>query len=708
MISFKIASDRILFRLDWRNKQGFRQMVLPRPPLASEANLSIVCDETARDCQKFAQYTKVSRVKTLGRILKFSATEARALPDPNSDQWNIFVNEHYIYHLSHPEKLDDDEDKGFDTMRLEWSQTVSLYNTFKQKHIIPSATIIPTMWQPQIKEDDGSADVLDSVEASLWQLTDVNNLWPKAFLVDKGLTVSTDRFLDTLQGDIEKRTEAILSACEDYWDKVVECQRIGESLIRSISWERIEVVLASGNFFIGQRHIADPANAEGAAWFLAVINYYFFMTDELQSISYKSLERIPFFEPICRNWYMRARIDTELRKVAGEFAAPSQKFINETLNRLLGHLSSRDCGAAAAILIAENPKFTPHSLRDGDYLSDDDKPIHYWNSDLGQLTWGVNKPRAKSRKVSALPALSLKIYTGVIKATMKSRIKLKLNGDINYRKLFITSSTMWIGLSSGFDSVLTTSLGTSLYQAIEPELTYGDVAKEVFSLKRIRGSQALIAFLKEGTYQAAANTLGNSIAVVMRRYIPQWLKYRWNVRILRTFQTKLIILATKGRPWHFAATDFLTESDLFNFIIREAATTLTSDPASIDLKRYAAELTENAFHHLAEHLANHKMMLKLDPSSLAAIFLFAEMFTKAGTLHHEDPATGLNTESILTLAHLFHCTHEMTKDPNMNSAIAGNIAGLSTPYFQEVYAQALTLKSELAKKTIKASIIVER
>lgn len=707
MITFKIASDHILFRLEWRNKQGCRKMILPRPPLSSQANLETVCSEIARICQRFAPYTASARVGSLRKILNFATDQGRALPDSNSAEWKVFVNEHYIYHLSHPEKLNNDGDKEFESIRVEWTQIGYLYKSLKQKYIIPSNTTIPSMRQPQISDDERSADVLDSVEANLWPLIDVNDLWPKNFLVDKGLNVSTDHFLDTLQSDIEKRTQTILSACEYYWDKVVECQRIGENLINSISLEQIEALLASGNFYVGRRYIADPDNPDGAAWFLAMINYYFLITDELSAISYKAMSKIHFFEPFCRNGYMKAKMDRKLKEIAGDFGAPNSN-INETLNRLLGHLSARDCGAAAAILIAENPKFNPHPLRSADYLSEDDKPIHYFNSDLNQLMWSVSKPRARSRKISALPPRSFKIYIGLVKATMKARIRLMLEGDINYRKLFLTSSLKWVGLSSSLDQILTASIGISLYQAIEPDLISGDVSREVFSLKRIRGSQGLISFLKEGTYQAAANTLGNSIAVVVARYIPDWLKYRWNVRILRTFQTKLIILATKGRPWHFAASDFLTESYLFNFIIREAATSLTSDPVSIDLKRYAAELTEDAFHNLVEHLVNHKMILKLDSASLAAVFLFAEMFTSSSGQRHEDLGTGLTEDSILTLAHLLHCTYEISKNPNMCGPIVSNIAGLSVPYFQQVYTEAVKLKSELAKKTMDASIMVER
>lgn len=329
-------------------------MYMPRPTLASEVNLEILCSETARISQRFAPYTATARVGSLRKILSFANDSVRALPAPDSAEWKIFINEHYLYHLLHPEKLNDDGDKEFESMRTEWTQISYLYKSFKQKNIIPSDTIIPAMRQPQISGDERSAEILDSVEATLWPLTDADELWPKTFLIDRGLNLSTDQFLDTLQSDVEKRTQTILSACENYWDNVVECQRVGEDLINSISFETIEAVLASGNFFIGRRYIADPTNPDGAAWFLAVINYYFLATDELSAISYRALSKIPFFQPLCRNGYMKKKMAIKLTEIAGKYRAPTLD-INETLNRLLGHLSARDCGAAAAILVAENP-----------------------------------------------------------------------------------------------------------------------------------------------------------------------------------------------------------------------------------------------------------------------------------------------------------------------------------------------------------------
>ncbi|MFP0194992.1 hypothetical protein ACKJSM_07420 [Pseudomonas sp. PHC1] len=704
MILFQIAADHILFQLTWQNKKRSRDMELPRPPLASETILTSICNETVRICQRFARITSTHRINALKRILGYATAQGKELPALSSKEWKVFINEHYIYHLSHPEKLNEDGDKILETMRAEWRQILYLYKNLKQRHIIPLDIVIPTMKQPIIPDDETGADVLDSVEETLWPLTNVNDLWPKTYLVDKSLNISTDKFLDKLQSDLHSRTETIVLACEAYWENVVICQRIGESLIKSIPVEKIEEVLSSGNFYVNHRYIADAYNPDGAAWFLAMIEYFFLQTGELDAISYKAMKKIPFFRPFCRNSYMRARMDKELRKIAGAHGAPT-KNINETLNRLLGYLSARDCGAAAAILTAENPKFNPHALRAADYLSDDDKPIHYYNSELGQLMWSVSKPRAKSRKISALPPRSHKIYVELVKATMKARIRLMLAGDINYRKMFLTSSYEWVGLSSSLDQILTTKLGVSLYQTLETELTNGDVSRKIFTLKRIRGTQALISFLKEGTYQAAANTLGNSIAVIIVRYIPKWLKQRWNVRILRTFQTKLIVLATKGKPWHFAASDFLTQNDLFNFIIREATVSVASDPLSIDLKRYAAELTEDAVHHLVERLVNHKVILKLDATSLAAIFLFAEMHNSPQKKQYEDADTGITEDSITTLARLLHCAYDISKDPSAKGTIIGNIAGLSVPYFQAVYVEALELKSELAKKFITVATI---
>ncbi|RMU19905.1 hypothetical protein, partial [Pseudomonas savastanoi] len=215
------------------------------------------------------------------------------------------------------------------------------------------------------------------------------------------------------------------------------------------------------------------------------------------------------------------------------------------------------------------------------------------------------------------------------------------------------------------------------------------------------------SFLKEGTYQAAANTLGNSIAVIIVRYIPKWLKQRWNVRILRTFQTKLIVLATKGTPWHVAATDFLTDKDLFDFIIRQATEIdLASDPVSVDLKRYASELTEDAAEYLVNRLIKHNVILKLDVTSLAAIFLFAERRANSPIKYYVDDASGIDENSIITLSHLLHCAYDISKDPKATGAVLTSIAGLSIPQFQAVYVEALEVKATLDNQVEKINTMV--
>ncbi len=706
MISFKILPDHILFRFDWQNMQKYRDMELPRPPLASIESLQVVCAETVRACQSYARLTGTSRANALKRMFIFAKAEGKAIPASGSPDWKVFVQEHYIYHLSHPEKTTQEGDKDLETIRSEWRQIVYLYKSFKQQKVIPLDTTIPTIKQPQIPDDDRSAEILDSVEERLWPLEDANHLWPKTYLIDKSLSVSTDKFLAKLQSDVEHRTQSILAACESYWDRVVICQRIGEDLIKSIPVEEIERVLSSGNFYVNHRYIADAYRPDGAAWFLGMIEHFFLRTGELRAISYTAMKAIPFFKPFCGNSYMRARMDQELRRIAGSYAAPGED-ITETLIRLLGYVSARDCGAAAAILTAENPKFNPHALRSAAYLSDDDKPLHHWDSNLGCLKWGVSKPRAKARKVSALSPRSFKIYTELVKATMKARIRLIMSGDNNYRKLFLTTSYKWVGLSSSLDQILTTKVGICLYEVIENELIAGGVSRKVFTLKRIRGTQALISFLKEGTYQAAANTLGNSIAVIIVRYIPKWLKQRWNVRILRTFQTKLIVLATKGTPWHVAATDFLTDKDLFDFIIRQATEIdLASDPVSVDLKRYASELTEDAAEYLVNRLIKHNVILKLDVTSLAAIFLFAERRANFPIKYYVDDASGIDENSIITLSHLLHCTYDISRDPKATGAVLTSIAGLSIPQFQAVYVEALEVKATLDNQVEKINTMV--
>lgn len=704
MHSYELTPTQIIFRSEWPGKKGLRETKIPRPALTSEESLHMLCRHVLQLCNRGTRFSAAQRIRILKHLLRFASKASKIIPIPGDPDWRAFIYEHFIFHLSHTEKLRGNDDKSDESLRVEWRGALVLYKHLKQQGIIPRNIVLPLMKEVGYGGDESASGALDSCEEQLWDLTDPEVLWPKTFLIDKDLNITTDKFLENLQYKLTKRSEGIISACRRYWDKLIYCQTIGASLINSIPPSKIKQVLESGDFYINGKHIADPRNPDGVAWFLAVIDYHFMQTGELKFISYELMKAIPFLRPICSSDKILARMNKKIREVAGEYTVPMTR-INETLNRLLGHISARDCAAAAAILIAENPVFTSISLQESDYLSTNDVPVHYYNSDLDCLMWSVSKPRAKTRKVSPLTPAGLQIYTDVVRATFKARLHLMRNNNPDYRKLFLTSSFNWVGMNATINTMFTGPQEFNLYTVLETELTEAGVFKKSFSLKRIRGTQGLIAFLREGTYQAVATTLGNSIAVVKAHYIPKWLMSRWNIRILRVFQTKLIVLATKNKPWQIEACDFLTKEDLFKFVTNSAIEAETSDPISRDLKRYASEITEDAAKFLIEPLIRHKVILNLDPFAFAATFLFAEMhnLTKSRNKQYQDKKTGISAESLVTLANLLHATYESCLDNKSCNPIINNITGLSASSFQQIYTQALAIKSELSQKVSSAT-----
>lgn len=705
MYSYELTPTHIIFHSKWLNKNGHRVTKISRPAHLPEESLNVICGEVLLMNQRVAGVSAVRNYYALTSMLRYTQYQNATFPKAGDPGWRKFIYEHYIHHLSNPSKLNGSGDKSQVTMHEEWAGVLICYKHMKQRGIIPQNIVLPRVTDVGLREENRGSDILDSTEERLWNLTDVNEFWPKTFLIDKDLNSSTDKFLEKLQSELEKRSEGIIRACRDYWDILMRCHEVGKALIESIPLQEIESVLRSGEFYVDGRHIADPLNPKGLAWFLAVIDYYFYRTGELKLVSYELMKKIPFLRPICNTKRNRTRINRRINDAAGKDRAPTTT-INETLNRLLGHLSARDCAAATAILIAENPKFTPKALEEADYLSTTDKPIHYYNSELDCLMWSVSKSRSRSRKTSALSPRSRQIYTDVVRCTFKARLHLMLKGDPCYRKLFLTSTSKSVGICTSISTVFKIDLGVSLYAALEAQLTGAGVSANSFNLKRIRGTQGLITFLREGTYQAVANTLGNSISIVKRHYIPKWLMLRWNIRILRLFQTKLVVLATKDKPWQLEACDFLTEADLFEFIVKSAIESETEDPISTSLKHYAAQITEDAVEYILEPLTRHKALLKLDPSALAAIFLFAEMHChiKNQDKQYSDIKTGISTESILTLAHLFHATYAIINEEKHHNAIITNITGFSIPFFQRTYTEALQIKSKLADKISTATL----
>ncbi|ANH99214.1 hypothetical protein A8L59_17960 [Pseudomonas koreensis] len=706
MYAFEITSTQILFRAKWLNKKGFRETSCPRPPFMTFERLTLICEQTMEMCQRGTRYTATHFFMIFKHIVRFAMHNKSDFPAPGHSDWKVFIHEHFIFHLSHPEKLSGTGDKERVSMQAQWRHAHEFYERLKQKQIVPYNVDIPRIRKLTRPDECGSEDILDSVQETYSTVGSASELWPKTFLIDKDLNTPTDKFLANLQSQLVRRSEGIISACQSYWDKVVECQAIGAGLIESISKTRLLEVLDSGVFEVNGVHLAHPDSPEGLAWFLAVIDYCFQESHELEFISYELMTEIPFLRQICNNPNLLAQMTDRIKAIAGENGAPLTR-VNETLNRLLGHISARDCAAAAAIIIADNPKFTPTALREADYLSADDKPLHHYNSELGCMMWSVSKPRARDRKVSALSPRSAKAYAQVVRATLKSRWKLMSKGDPNYRKLFLTSTFKWVGMSTAIGPAFAGELGVSLFDALEPELVEAGVSRKSFGLKRIRGTQGMIAFLKEGTYQSVANKLGNSIAVVKVHYVPSWLKRRWNVRILRIFQTKLVVLATKNKPWAVEASDFLNKEDLFKFVINAAQATEGRDPISISLRRYAAQLTEDAAEFVIEPLLLHKMMLKLDANVFAAIFMFAEMhlLPLATEERYDDLISGLSEDSLVTLSRLLHASYEASIEETKLSPALQNITGFSLPKFQTTYLEALQIKAKLSGKISSAEVL---
>ncbi|MCH5518691.1 hypothetical protein [Pseudomonas syringae] len=706
MYTFEITSTQILFRATWLNKKGFRETSCPRPPFMTLERLMLICEHTMDMCQRGTRFTATHFFTIFKHIVRFATQNKSDFPAPGHSDWKIFIHEHFIFHLSHPEKLSGTGDKERVSMQAQWRHAHDFYERLKQKQIVPYNIDIPRIRKLNHLDEPGSEDILDSVQETFSTMGSANEFWPKTFLIDKDLNTPADEFLSNLQSQLVRRSEGIISACQGYWDKVVDCQAIGAGLIESISKDKLLDVLGSGVFQENGVHLAHPDSPEGLAWFLAVTDYCFQESHELEFISYELMTEIPFFRQICNNPNLLARMTDRIKAVAGENGAPLIR-VNETLNRLLGHISARDCAAAAAIIIADNPKFTPTALREADYLSADDKPFHHFNSELGCMMWSVSKPRARGRKVSALSPRSAKVYAQVVRATLKSRWKLMSKGDPNYRKLFLTSTFKWVGMSTAIGSAFAGELGISLFDALEAELVAAGVSKKSFGLKRIRGTQGMIAFLKEGTYQSVANTLGNSIAVVKSHYVPSWLKRRWNVRILRIFQTKLVVLATQTKPWAVAASDFLNKEDLFKFVINAAHAAEGRDPISISLRRYATQLTEDVAEFVIEPLLLHKMMLKLDANVFAAIFMFAEMHSSPLSTEEwcDDLISGLSADSIVTLSRLLHAAYEASIEETKLSPALQSITGFSLPKFQVTYLEALQIKAKLSSKISSVEVL---
>lgn len=420
-------------------------------------------------------------------------------------------------------------------------------------------------------------------------------------------------------------------------------------------------------------------------------------TDELSTLNFKELKKLPFFRRVIKNTKTRPLITAQLWKVAGSDCVENS-IVNETFNRLLGNLSPRDCAVACVIIISENPTFNPSALVNVRLYTQHGKCFLRGNSDTKRITLSVSKPRAIDRKVSNLPLLSAKVVNDVIRCTTIARKRLLDQKRSGWRKLFLISTRNQIGSNTDFNKSLAIYPGLSLYDIYKSKFEEVGISQSMMNLYRLRCTQGILEFLRTGSLQSVATLLGNSVQVVQAKYIPKWMVHRWNTRLLRVIDQKIILVATEGSPWQLEASDFETREELQNFIRKILVGLKNGDALSEAIRTRLGHYSADP-NSLIQMFVESELLFKLCPQSLAAIYAYADVVEKmpANETLKLDSVTGLPLWAYVVLKKLFTQTINLNFDTATNAeiAIADRIGGDSLSAVKNIHNAALKLVSNL-------------
>lgn len=657
MLSYRYTATGKLqfFWPDVDPSSGERTCTVFIPPNAASDAVRILANAVVVQCVRVAAKSYGWFFEGLKQTFKFLERTPECQFPPQD--WDEFFD-HFYESLLHSSKK-----KSLRSKLIYWQSVESLFNQSRSEGFLPHDVVLPSA-----SAMSGVLDGIDqplSHEPSMVKIpTTAGELLPKIYLCNDSLHLEADQYLLKLKTRMKLASSTVISSCSRYWDAMLKCHEKGRDLINEIPADEVQRIFKGGAFYVNGVHIAHPDSPNGLNWFLAVARYYALNDLKLKTITIGALRGRPFFRRLFSITGARRKIVAQMVEAAGDYAI-RKKTNNETLNRLLGFLCPRDCGAACAILMSENPKFTAEAIASSRLYTKGGKPYIRTEADLERIIFSVDKPRAGKRKVSGLPPLSAKIVLDVMSCTRELRSRLIATGHPGWRKMFIISTRNKIGTSGEIPHSLHTHSGVSLFKVMANELEKGGIHKDGFSLKKIRATEGIIRFLETGSLRAVADLLGNSIAVVKSNYIPDFLRLKWATRALRMMQQKLIIVATDGTPWQEEATDFSLPETREIFIQKMLRDAVNGDAFSeIIRQKFKGHLRDGDV--LIQAIEDRELLIILSPNGLAALYAHEASINNDDSSKH----LAIPAKAISDLAQLIRASATMSKtDLNLSEKI---------------------------------------
>ncbi|MHC8322432.1 hypothetical protein ACYZT4_17365 [Pseudomonas sp. GB2N2] len=697
---FVIEDNRlILIREDVRFRGGSGKKVVAGPANSSSTQLSRVGEALVGWSAGIPFHSESAYLNALSST--FSFLKHRSPNWPSDDQWPTTILDFYCHYYGEGAV---EAGRTVQSSRSSWSGIRSLLFRLMRDGVIPSCPVPAASLPARIPVSESAENlVIGEKYESVPPPGELEDLaWPKSFITDLSYTEDSETFFDDIARELSTPLAATHKICLEYWEEMLNTHDLSRSLINQISRAELLSALADPKWqeiqYGKKVHIADPRTERGVAFFLAAVNYYFLETNYLNELNWVSLQNIPFLAPITTSYsiqkILKAKIIVETENTLAGAQFP------EILGRSLALFSTMDCSVAAAILIHEQPKFTPDALEDADLYDKNGKLLLSVSAASGgKYTFTVDKRRAHKRKGGMLTDLASDVIEKVWENNTKLRMKTDRSLPATSRKLFLVATRDGYGRVGPLKDGLNSKQRTNLYYLKKAEFEKAGISRETFNLSRIRNTQGILIWIKTTSVAAMASAMGNSIATVLSCYLPPWLLRRMHARIIRKFQQKTIVLATAGSDWQLAASDFETIDQLHAFIVQILTEDKYGNPFSDEFHHRFSKDFGSGNNDESGPLRNEDLYICLSPEAIASLEVFCTNYDSTNELDSHTES-GLNPEYLLGIFQLISSAVHSSAESPIDEAIHDLLRGTSMAQLKFIWQKSRRLVEVYNSKII--------
>lgn len=473
-------------------------------------------------------------------------------------------------------------------------------------HIVP-----PQIPQSLMGEEEEEQATLLSRRATLVRKGRKGKL-----LLDVELSCCDAQFLERYAEELLHRKKILRESLCVWWNTIKEHFRYGRALCASTEVEALRVLFDGGirrlpprhGGRLGGPHIANGETAASLGLLLQILNGEYdgrfskTLLEREKDLPSLSVIKFPTGAPV-----------------------PCSGLIGKTerINWMLGNFGALDVAVCCALLIMENPSFTPYSILQAKVESARGRPLLRLGE--GCYNFTVEKRRARSYKTAELSDLSFDIIRTIFEMTSRRRAKLAKERSLFAQSLFLTCRA---GQSrppsySNCGELLSRSsnVGERSLLTYFPGLKAAGFGSESpITFSRIRATEGTLEYFRTGSLRSVAQVLGNSVRTVLQHYLPAPLRAAWNARQIRRFQNLLIVVAWERIDGLLALTDFSSVEALHHFLRQSLLDHSASEsPLSLLLHERFGELVDKP----EKDATGITLMVPVSTESLALLYAYA-------------------------------------------------------------------------------------